>query len=358
MLGRKILLTSFLAWALIGQQQAPPVESEVDKPFGITVDVVLAPVTVLDRDGNFVNGLQPQQFRLLDNGKEQDIRVDVAFQPISLVIAIQANSEVEGILPQIQKVGSLIGPLVIGEQGEAAVLAFDHRIQTLQEFTSDATKIQEALKKIRAGSTTSRLVDAVDRAVRMLNSRPRNRRRIILLISETRDKGSEGKIRNALIDAQLTNVSIYAVPMNRLVAKLTSKPQPPRPDPLPPAMRPLPPGVPPTPTSVAQATGGEGGRAEFVPLMVEIFKDAKAIFVDNPVEVLTKGTGGSEFSFTRQRALEDAISRIGEELHSQYLISYSPNNKLEGGFHQIEVAVDRRDLRVHTRPGYWLAARP
>lgn len=351
----KFFLSGLLCFSLAAQQQAPQDVSEPE--FRTTVDVVVAPVTVVDGSGNYVNGLQPHQFHLFDNGKEQDIRVDVTFQPISLVIAVQANSSVEAVLPQIQKIGSLIEPLVIGEQGEAAVLAFDHRFQTLQEFTSDPTKIAAALKKIRPGASSSRMIDAVTRSVRMLRSRPQNRRRILLLISETRDKSSEGKVRNALIDAQLSNVSVYAVNISRVVTTLTSKAQPQRPDPLPPAMRPLPPNVPATPNTVMQTTGSPGGRIEFVPLMVEIFKDAKAIFVDNPVEIFTKGTGGTEFSFVRQRGLEEAVSKIGEELHSQYLISYNPNNKEDGGFHQIQVTAAGRDLKIRTRPGYWLGAK-
>ena len=92
---------------------------------------------------------------------------------------------------------------------------------------------------------------------------------------------------------------------------------------------------------------------------MEIFKDVKYIFKDNPVELFTKGTGGSEFAFMKQRGLEEAISRIGEELHSQYLISYSPNNKEEGGFHEIVVEVAGRPevKKVQTRPGYWLAGK-
>ena len=119
-----------------------------DETIRATVNVVMAPVTVLDRHGDYVSGLQPQAFRLLDNGKDQKIQVDVAFQPISLVIAVQANDHVEGLLPKINKIGSLIQPLVIGEQGEAAVMAFDHRFRIMQDFTSDSTKIESAIKKI------------------------------------------------------------------------------------------------------------------------------------------------------------------------------------------------------------------
>jgi len=335
--------------------QAP--QESPDRPIVTTVNVVMAPVTVLDRRGDYVSGLEPANFRLFDNTKEQNIQVDVAFQPISVVIAIQANDHVEGILPKINKIGSLIEPLVIGDQGEAAVMAFDHRFKVMQDFTSDSTKIENAMKKITPGSSSSRLIDAVIESVRMLRSRPANRRRILLLISETRDRGSEGRVRDALTDIQMNNVSVYSVDVSRAMAGLTSRPADPRPDTLPPAMHPLPPGVPATPNTVMQTTGGQGASAQFIPLMVEILKSAKSIFVDNPVEVFAKGTGGTEFTFAKQKALEEAISKIGQEIHSQYLISYNPNNKDEGGFHEISVEVNSPAAKtVRTRPGYWLAS--
>jgi VWFA-related protein len=329
-----------------------------DATIRTTVDVVVAPVTVLDRDENYVDGLRPDQFHLFDNDKEQSISVDVSFLPISLVIAVEGSDRMESVLPQIQKIGVMITPQVIGDQGETAVLAFDSRIREMQDFTADTDKITQALKNIHPGSAQSRMIDGVDRAVRMLGTRPPNRRRIVLLISETRDKSSEGRVREALIDAQMANVSIYTVDVSRFVTSVMGKPEPPPPDNRPPAMVPLPSGVPATPNTVMQATGSNGSSAQFVPLMVEIFKDVKAIFVDNPSEVFTQGTGGEQFGFMKQRALEDAIMRIGAELHSQYLLSYRPNNKTESGFHQISIQITgRKDLRIRTRPGYWLGAR-
>jgi VWFA-related protein len=343
-----------LGGSLVAQQQEPPPQPPV---FRVGVDVVVAPVIVLDRDGNYVNGLQPFQFHLYDNGKEQNIQVDVAYHPISLVLAIQANSHVEGLLPKVQKIGSLIAPLIIGEQGEAAVIAYDGRIRTLQEFTSDPDKITQAVKKIYPGSTSNRLVDAVVEGTRMLRSRPPNRRRILIAIGETRDLGSESRTREALLGLQFANVVFYGVDMSRFLTTLTAPPPVPRPDNNPPAMRPLPPNVPATPNTVMQTYGTSGARAEFIPLMVEIFKDVKAIFKDNPVELFTKGTGGTEFGFHGQRSLEEAIQKAGEELHSQYLVSYRPNNTDEGGFHEITVAVSGsfEARKVVTRPGYWLA---
>jgi len=348
------MFAGLLAAGLLAQGP-PDAKEQPATLIHVPVEVVVAPVAVLDRGGDYVDGLQPNQFHLFDNGKEQNIKVDVSFQPISMVIAVEANDRVESILPQIHRIGSMIGPLVIGDQGEASVIAFDSRIRTLQEFTSDTTKISAALKKIQPGSSQNRMIDAVEEGVRQLRTRPLNRRRVILLVSETRDQSSEARTREVLIDLQLANVSVYTVDISRMVTSIMAREDPGRFDNRPPAMTPLPSGVPATPTTVEQATGSVGGSAQFIPMMVELFKDAKSIFVRNPSELFTRGTGGRQFGFVRQSGLEDAIERIGEDLHSQYMLSYNPNDKDEPGFHTITVEIaGRPDLKARTRPGYWL----
>jgi len=346
-----------LCGLLTAQQSQIDSSSAPDLTIRTTVDVVTTPVTVYDRDGSYVQGLQPEQFHLFDNDKEQNIKVDVTYVPISIVVVMEASARVESVLPQVQRtLGSLLQPLVIGDQGEAALVAYDSRIRVMQEFTSDSDKITQAVKKITPGSLSSRMVDGVFEGTHLLRNRPQNRRRIMLLIGETRDFGSAGRAREALLNLQLNNIVFYAVDISRVVTTITQKAPVPRPDPLPPAMHPLPSSVPATPNTVMQTWGTEGSRAEFVPLMIELFRDVKAIFKDNPVELFTKGTGGNEYGFVRQRGLEDAIAKIGEELHSQYLISYNPSNKEEGGFHKIIAQVERHpDYKVLTRPGYWLA---
>ncbi len=355
----RLLSLALISGFLIAQQPTtPPAADPQDQgpTFTVATDYVSTPVLVFDKSGEYVAGIRPDQFRLFDNGKEQNIQVDVTFTPISLVICVQSNANVQGLLPQVKKIGNLIQPLVVGEQGEVALIAYDHRIRVLQDFTSDANLITEQVKKISPGSTSSRMVDAVVEGSRLLRSRPRNRRRIMLVIGETRDIASENRVREALINLQLNNILFYAVDMSRFMTTLTAPTPVGRPDPLPPAMRPLPPGVPATPTTVQQTYGTNGGRAEFLPLLLEIYRDVKAVFKSNPIEVFTKGTGGTEFGFHSQRTLEDAMSKVGEELHSEYTISYSPNNRGEMGFHDIVVDVTGRpDVKsVRARPGYWL----
>ena len=135
-------------FSVASAQDAPP-----DKPdISITTRFVLTPVTVTDRCGNIINGLTPEDFRLSDNGKPQVITQDIAVHPISMVIAVQADLEVEKMLPMIQKMAAELQAQVLGDDGEAAVVEFDHRIQTLTDFTSDPDKLSAALKKLKSGS--------------------------------------------------------------------------------------------------------------------------------------------------------------------------------------------------------------
>jgi VWFA-related protein len=322
--------------------------------FQSSVKEVMAPVTVTDKDGLNVNGLTALDFRLLDNGKPQAFTLDTVAHPISLVVAVQANTSVEKILPQIQKIGSVFDSLVIGDNGELAVLAFDHRIQTMTPFTSDPDKIHDAFKKIKIGSTASHLNEATMEALNMLRRRPSDRRRILVLISESRDMGSHYHVRDVLTEAEFADIVIYPVDISHLVTSLTAKQLPNRPNPIPPGGQHLPGDNIMTPTLDLQLNQ----NGNYVPVFKEMFIAVKAIFISNPLEVYSKFTGGREYSFLNQRGLEQAVADIGEELHSQYLVTYSPNNQEEAGFHEIEVRVNKPELKVRTRNGYWLAGKP
>src|SRR5262249_19766446 len=150
-------------------------------------------------------------------------------------------------------------------------------------FTTEPVKIQEAIRKITPGSTNSRLIDAVTESVRMLRRRPPDHRRVLIMIAEKRDKSSEGKLREALTEAQFANVAIYSLDISSIVANLTAKPLPPPPPPIPVTAQHLPAGGPTAPTQVEQLYY----NGNFIPLFVEIFKSAKSLFVDDALDVFT-----------------------------------------------------------------------
>jgi VWFA-related protein len=189
--------------------------------------------------------------------------------------------------------------------------------------------------------------------INQLRIRPTSRKRILLLISESRDGGSELHVRDVMTAAEFANVVVYSVDISHLLTSLTAKAEPNRPSAVPPATRPLPGGNINTPTIESQMNMGN-----WVPVFKEIFIAGKAIFIKNPLEVYTKYSGGREYSFMTQRGIDQAISDIGEELHSQYLLTYSPNNQAEAGFHEIVVQIALPEMKVRTRNGYWLAGKP
>jgi VWFA-related protein len=342
----------------VGFAQTPPAADppKADKDSVITtnVNVVIAPTTVLDRHGSYINGLQLQDFELYDNNKPQKINADVRDEPLSLVIAVQKSNNLNDILPKIQRIGSMLNDLIAGQDGETAVLAFDHRIQVMQDFTHETEKISEAMKNLRPGSTNHAVNDVVMESIRMLKTRPKDRRRVLLLIAEKRDKGSQNRLRETLTEAEFANIAIYSLDISSLVAGLTGKAIPPPPPSIPTTAQHIPAGGAQTPTTIDQ----NYYNGNYIPVFVDIFKAVKSIFVDDTLDVFTRFTGGKEYSFISEKSLERAVEGISQELHNQYLLSYSPNNQNEGGFHEIRITVNRPNLEVRTRPGYWVAARP
>lgn len=287
----------------------------------VPVRVVIAPTSVTDQHGNFVNGLTESNFKLYDNDVPQQVHEDADFLPISVAVAIQTNLPVEGFLPKIHQLGPLLGTLVVGEGGEAAILTFNQRLELIQDFTSDPGRITQAIKLIDVSYSKSRLIDATLESIRLLKNRPPDRRRILLLVSETRDQGSETKLRDVIAEAELNNILIYSLNISRIHA-------------------------------AGQVFPG-GISLDIMALIKEIYSGIKTAVVENPLSVLTRYTGGREYAFLKQHAFEDAITKMGEEVHGQYLLNYSPSNIKEPGYHKIRVELDRADLTVRSRPGYY-----
>jgi VWFA-related protein len=210
------------------------------------------------------------------------------------------------------------------------------------------------MQKIRAGSSSARLVDAVVEADHMLKRHdPENkRRRVVLLMSRNTDKGSEAHLQETVRDMQFDNVIVYSVNISKILTALLKKEDYPRPanGGIPPeAMPPLPGGNVRSATSDIQQGQGENALNAIPPLYHSIHD----LFKKTPAEAFTQFTGGRIYSFATQRALEEAISDIGKDLNSQYVLSYSPTNKDEPGFHNIRVFVNQPGLSIRARPGYW-----
>jgi VWFA-related protein len=324
------------------------------------VEVVTVPVTVMGPDDEYVSGLEKTDFRIFDNDVEQQIdSFEVAFLPISMVVCVQSSARIEGLLPDIKKTAVLFTDLVLGEFGHTAVISFDSRVRLLQDFTNSTDDIDKALKSITVGSEAVRLSDALYDAIRMLNRRPANHRKIIVAISESQNNGSEIGLGEVLRTAQLNDIMFYAVRLSSLSARLFREPEQ-KQSPFPPGIqsRPIAPGGVATPTTMQQSYGYQA-TPNMIPIIIDLVRGVKNVIFNNPLELMAKGTGGADYSPRTEDGLQESIAKIGEDIRSQYLLSYRPNNRNQGGvFHHIGVETPYEQLKVRARPGYLYGPAP
>jgi VWFA-related protein len=351
--------------------QAPPGPitpqpgAQVEKvPPTIKVRTVLVntPVTVRNEKGQMVHDLEETDFQITDNGVPQKItHFDLGGDPISLVVVIEKSSRIVSALPQIRKAGILISQTVTGPTGEAAVVGYDDEVATLLDFTSSGDALEATISRLQEGTWGTRLFDAMSKAVDLLSARPEvsetdlGHRRVMLVIGEAHDSGSEAKLGEVLRRAQLANVTIYAVGISSTKADLKRKPEPTGPSPVTPpgtSGMPPPPGTVETPTTDTQGQG-----ANLLALAVWAVQHAKDQVTSHQLEIAAEATGGQHVSTWKDRTIEKVIDEMGGELHSQYTLTYTPSGDLTEGYHEINVTVSKekeRGLKVRARPGYYL----
>lgn len=174
--------------------------------------LVVVPLTAVDRAGNLVEDLSQPDFRVWDDGVQQRIaHVELTVQPVSAVIVVQANEAMAPLLDQVRPLGSLLSNLLLGPQGEAAVVTYADRARVIQPLSNDPNAVAKSLQKISAGGRAARLNDALVRSISMLDAEPKARRRIIIAFSEGFDRGSETNAEQVIRAASDANVTIYGL---------------------------------------------------------------------------------------------------------------------------------------------------
>jgi hypothetical protein len=312
-------------------------------PSSARVNEVIMPVTVTSHSGEMLLDFSKENFRVFDNGVQQKIdHFDMGGDPLSIVLAIETSSHIEPMLPAIRQTGIIFSQTVMGQTAEAAVISFDSDI--------------ELINHLRIGVDQSRLYDAMSRGISLLEERPAVRRRILVVISEAQDSGSESKLGEVLRQAQLANVTIYTIGLSTTMADLRAKPNPyqgpqlgaPGTFPVP-----VPPGMAQTPDNETQAQGQ--GNIDLLALAVWLVKTGKNALGPNSLEIASKATGGLHVNTMKDRSIQTAMDAIGGELHAQYTLGYRPPGDEPTGYHEIKVTVDRPGVDVRTRPGYYIA---
>lgn len=329
----------------------PPADSAKIK---VESTLVTAPVTVVDRSGEFVYDLEEKDFQLFDNGVPQRIEQFVQeTDSIALVILVQTNDAVAGLLDQVRPLGPVFSDLLLGPGGKAAVITYDDLIRVDQGFGESSGRLDATLGAIKVLGTKARLNDALERACVLLEKRPKGERRIIVAFSDGSDSGSETHKEEVIRQATNDEITIYGLRFNPAEALLLKKPKPPDQSPLNNNVAlPLPPNTPATPTTSANIYDTP---IPVVPIMVATGETIRSTVASSLLEFYSGYTGGVFYSHWTKKAIQDQLSRVANEIHSQYELAYVPDNLGEIGFHRIEVRVQRPNVKVRTRAGYFYA---
>ena len=317
--------------ALIAQQlPAPepakplPSPSSNDVTFRATTNVVLVPTLVEKGRGEVIYGLKSGDFVLEDNGVRQKLRVeeDMDTAPVALVVAIEQGRMGGLEFDKVAKLGPLLDLFLGDGKSEAALVGFDSKPQLVRDFTRSTEDLTDDLRHFQGGDGGAAILDTVGYAVDLLQSQPKEYRRVLLLLSEQRDHGSSHVRPEKLVERiGLTDV---------LVLSLTFSP----------------------------------GKAEFL----HDLKDNGDNRVMSPLGTLLMATqalkknvakqialmsGGEYAPFTRDKAFEDRVTEVAQHARNRYLLSFHPTDATPG-LHTLRVRTTQ-DYGAHivARANYW-----
>jgi len=341
----------------VQQQRKPPLPVPPQQQAVIVRSrLVTLPVAIANNSGEPVLNLTQQDFEVFDDGKPQPItHFDLGGDPLSIVLVLETSSRIAPLLPEVRKAGIIFTDMVMAGTGEAAVIGYDDEVDLLRPMTTDPDRVLAAIRHIKEGTSGARLYDALSRAEDILEAEPEERRRVILIMGEKNDSGSETKLGAFLRRAQLANTSIYTIGLSSTAAAFRKPPDPAPPvEVSPPGTYPLPPppGTAQTSDTVTQQVGN---GMPLLPLIIWMVQHGVNAIGRNSLELAAEGTGGIYMGAFKDRSIEKAMNAIGNSLHNEYLLGYVPPGSQPYGYHEIEVRVLKPHLKIRTRPGYYLS---
>jgi hypothetical protein len=180
------------------------------------------------------------------------------------------------------------------------------------------------------------MTDAGLLAVSLLKDRPAPRDRVLILIGQPMDSGSESGLPPLREQAERENVTVYTLNLPELGKAIVSDTF---------SLQGADPG----------AGGGWTASLDLGKLTPALNRGAKAASGADAFTVLTAATGGTGFHFRKQKEFENAIAALGVQMRSRYLLSYAVD-PAETGYHAIRIEMKVAGAIAHTRAGYWLAA--
>jgi VWFA-related protein len=322
--------------------------------------LITTPVTVFDSGRQFVYDIDPNEFKVYDNGIPQKIdQVGTELHPVDIVIVVETNNLTDPFLPDIRNLGPMFSDMLMGPQGSVALITYSDRVERVLDFTTNGDKLDEAMRKLVGRGGGMHLNDAMIYAYEMLETRPKEDRKVVMLFSDEHNLGGKTSRSELVKRVMNSNVTVYVEGFTPAKGLWKRPEQDPRPD-IATEMgaRPLPPGVPVTPTNEENIAAED--PVPIMPILLDIGEELKSILFKNSAEFFAIYSGGTYYQKWGKSDLQNTINTIATEIRGQYELSYYPNvdQLQETGYHKIKVEVRRPGAKVRARQGYFYQATP
>jgi VWFA-related protein len=336
---------------------APDTENTREDLFKISVvlNYVTVPVTVKDNDGRLVAGLLPKDFVVLENGQTQPLKFFTSDPfPLSAAVIFDLGMPDSGVRKIQETLPALQG--AFSQFDEVAIYTYSSTVSQVSDFTTVSQQLTAVLNQIKTYSGRNNgppvtggplgpqgpsinghpvdspiqpvitppkqshvLNDAILRAARDLSKRDRTRRKIIFVISDGREIGSDASYKDTSKVLLTQNVIVYAV------------------------------GV----ESAALPGYKQLGKIHIPRVNVPDVADFNFGYGNILAKYVNATGGGTVYAENAKADIEKAYARAIGDARNQYTLAYSAKPGGAGGYRHIVVNVRRPGLKVYAKEGYY-----
>lgn len=317
-------------------QSSSATSSTADTTITATSNLVIVPALVRAPSGDFPPILHASDFLLTDNGVRQDVSVeDTEHQPISVLVLMQTGGAAEQELPLYAKLGPMLSYLTANSPHRVGLVEFDSQPEYTWSFTSNIDGLTEGFTHPDPGDDGAAILDAVSYGIDLLRKEPRGYRRVILLLSQTHDEGSQARADEVIRSLGENNITIECVSFSpgKEWLKEQLKHQQPENKPYQ-----LSPNLPPL---LHTFNLGE-------PLVVAF----KAMQKDTAAEIAAL-SGGESLPFGSKAELDQQLAALANHFAETDTLSFRPTSK-QPGFHSLQLQIaGHPEYHVSARTSYW-----
>lgn len=336
------------------QPQQQPETPDDSGTIKIDTSLVSIPVTALDHGGRYVPFLKKEDFRVYEDGIEQEVAdFTPVTMPLHVVLLLDVSRSTAFKHEDIQA-AAIAFVEQLRDDDQVMVVSFDDRVYVDSEFTSNRARLRRAIYGTRIGGGTS-LYEAVDLVVSERLKRIEGRKAIVLFTDgvDTTSKGV--RARDTLEAVEESDVVVFPIQYNTEGQVQGGYGGQRNPNGLPPII-----GWP-------QPRGGGGRRrplVEMLPWGNAQFPNGQWPSQRGPqqdqyrqageyLRQLADRSGGRLYRAETLGNVQSAFASIAEELRYQYALSYYPTNTAQDGtYRRVRVQAKLPNVVIRAREGY------